>query len=127
MYPFCLCAFLAGCAASYQVLDVIDLPPPREVRAERHGDNVTIRWQPGAERKRREFSGYKIFVAAKSLATTAVQELPAPVTLPDSATTLSFAAKDTAQLFIHVRSCAGKTKLSLPSLPEVIVPGKRRP
>jgi hypothetical protein len=121
----CFCLLLAGCAASYQVLDVIDLSPPREVRAEREGDRVTIRWQPGVERRQKQFSGYKIFVAAKSLATTPALALPAPITLPDTVTTFSFASKDTARLFIHLRSCAGKRQISLPSLPEVIVPGRR--
>ncbi len=120
-----LCALLTGCAASYQVLDVIDLSPPRQVEAERRGDQVTIRWQAGSERRHLQFSGYKLFVAAHSLATTPVQELPPPFWLPGTATTFSFAVTDTARLFIHIRSCAGKSKFSLPSLPEVIVPGKR--
>jgi hypothetical protein len=120
-----LCTVLAGCAASYQVMDVIDLPPPRQVQAERRGDQITIRWQAGSERRHAQFSGYKLFVAARSLATMPVQELPPPFWLPDTATTFSFAVKNTAKLFIHIRSCAGKSKFSLPSLPEVIVPEKR--
>ncbi|MCI0697661.1 hypothetical protein L0337_37390 [candidate division KSB1 bacterium] len=120
----CFCLLLAGCAASYQVIDVIDLPPPRQVQAERRGDQITIRWQAGSERRHAQFSGYKLFVATQSLATTPVQELPPPFWLPDTATTFTFAVKDTAKLFIHIRSYAGKQKLSLPSLPEVIVPGK---
>lgn len=115
---------LLGCGASYQVIDVIELPPPLQVEAERRGDQITIRWQAGAERRHVQFSGYKLFVATRSLATTPVPELPPPFWLPDTATTFSFAVKDTAKLFIHIRSYAGKQKLSLPSLPEVIVPGK---
>ncbi len=119
-----LCMLLAGCGASYQVIDVIDLPPPQQVHAERRGDQITIRWQTGSERRHAQFSGYKLFVATHSIATTPVQELPPPFWLPDTATIFSFTVKDTAKLFIHIRSCAGKRKFSLPSLPEVIVPGK---
>jgi hypothetical protein len=126
IYSISFYALLAGCAASYQVIDVIDLPPPRQVQAERHGDQITIRWQAGPERQQAQFSGYKLFITTRSLATTPVQELPSPFWLPGTATTFSFAAKDTASLFIHIRSCAGKNKFSLPSLPEVIVPGKRQ-
>lgn len=107
------------------MIDVIDLPPPRQVQAARHGDQVVISWQAGAERRHAQFSGYKLFVATRSLATTPVQELPPPFWLRDTTSTFSFAAADTARLFIHIRSCAGKSKFSLPSLPEVIVPGKR--
>jgi hypothetical protein len=114
-----------GCAASYQVIDVIDLPPPRQVEAERGGDQITIRWRAGSERRHAQFSGYKLFVATRSLATTPVQELPPPFWLPGTATAFSFAVTDTVRLFIHIRSCAGKSKFSLPSLPEIIVPGKR--
>jgi hypothetical protein len=121
-----ICALLAGCATSYQVIDVIDLPPPRQVEAVRRGDQITIRWQAGSERRHAQFSGYKLFAATRSLATTPVQNLPPPFWLPDTATTFSFAVKDTARLFIHIRSCAGKQKLSLPSLPEVVVPGKQQ-
>src|SRR5574341_2177270 len=110
-----------GCASSLQVSDVLDLPPPRQVRAERRDDQVTVRWRPGAERRHPRFSGYKLFVAARSLAATPFSELPPPFWLPDTATTFSFTAADTAALFIHLRSCAGKRKLSLPSLPEVMV------
>jgi hypothetical protein len=113
---------LIGCSASLQVADVLDLPPPRQVRAERRDDQVTVRWRPGAEQKHAQFSGYKLFVATRSLAATPVHELPPPFSLPDTATTFSFAAADTATLFIHLRSCAGKQKLSLPSLPEVVAP-----
>ncbi len=113
-----------GCAASFQVIDVIDLPPPRQVEAERRGGQITIRWQAGSERRHAQFSGYKLFMATHSLATTPVRELPQPYCLPDTATTFSFATTDTARLFIHIRSCAGKSKFSLPSLPEMVVPGK---
>ncbi len=116
---------LAGCASSYQVIDVIDLPPPRQVETERRGDQIVIRWQAGSERRHAQFSGYKLFVATHSLATTPVQELPPPFWLPGTSTTFSFATTDTARLFIHIRSCAGKSKFSLPSLPELIVPGRR--
>jgi hypothetical protein len=44
--------------------------------------------------------------------------------LPDTATTFSLATADTTRLFLHIRSCVGKRKVSLPSLPEVIVPEK---
>ncbi len=120
----CFYVLVAGCAASYQVLDVIDLPPPRQVQVERHGDQITIRWQAGAEHKQMHFSGYKLFIATRSLATTPVRELPAPIMLPDTATMFFYSSTDTARLFIHLRSCAGKRKISLPSLPEVVVPGK---
>lgn len=121
-----LFAIFLGCAASssYKIIDVIDLPPPRQVQAERHGDQVIIRWQTGPERRLVRFSGYKLFMAKHSLATTPVQELPAPIDLADTDTTFAFVSTDTVKLFLHLRSSLGGQNLSLPSLPEVIVPGK---
>lgn len=114
--------FLAiGCSASYQVRDVIDLPPPRHVRAERLGKNVTVRWQAGLERRAMNFSGYLLFMATHSLINTPVHELPPPVVLPDTSTAYSFPFAKSGTLFIHLRSRAGKRTVSLPSLPEVIV------
>jgi len=127
LFKIFLCVFLAGCAASYQVLDVIDLPPPQNVRAERRGEQIIVRWQPGRERRRGQFAGYKLFIARHSLATTPVQELPPPIALPATDTILAFAAMDTAKLFLHIRSYMDRQRLSLPSLPEVIVPGKTSP
>ena len=120
----CFCLLLAGCATSYQIIDVIDLPPPRQVQAARQDNQITVHWQAGSERQHAQFSGYKLFVAKHSLATTPLKELPPAFWLPGTVTTFSFAATDTARLFIHIRSCAGKSKFSLPSLPEVIVTGK---
>jgi hypothetical protein len=114
-----LAVLIFGCTASLQVIDVLDLPPPTQVRAARRNGQVTVRWRPGAEQKHPQFTGYKLFVAKRSLAATPVAELPPALSLPDTATAFSFAAPDTATLFIHLRSCAGKHKLSLPSLPEV--------
>ena len=96
--------FLLGCATSYQVLDIIDLPPPQNVRAERRGEQIIVHWQPGRKRRRRQFAGYKLFIARHSLATTPVQELPPPIALPATDTTVAFAAMDTAKLFLHIRS-----------------------
>jgi hypothetical protein len=118
------CTFLIGCASSYQVIDFIDLPPPQGVRAERRGDQIIIHWLPGRERRQPQFSGYKLFVATHSLATTPVQELPPALALFKADTAFSFATVDTTTLFLHIRSCLGKQKISLPSLPEVMVPGK---
>ncbi|MDZ7289634.1 MAG: hypothetical protein ONB44_10625 [candidate division KSB1 bacterium] len=115
---------LIGCATSYRVFDVIELPPPQQVQAERHDDQVTIRWQAGVERRHPKFSGYRLFMATRSLASTPVWKLPSPIILPDTINWFSFTSADTSTLFLHIRSCAGKQKLSLPSLPEVMVPGK---
>jgi hypothetical protein len=114
--------FLAtGCSAGYQVRDVIDLPPPRRVQAERLGGKVTVRWQAGLERRAMNFSGYLLFMATRSLITTPVHELPPPLVLPDTSTAYSFPSAETDALFIHLRSRAGNRAVSLPSLPEVIV------
>jgi hypothetical protein len=121
IFTLILFILLTGCAARYQVLDVIDLSPPRQVQAERHGGQITVRWRAGAERQAKEFSGYLLYVARYSLVTTPAQELPSPVVLPDTSTTYFFLSTDSAKLFIHLRSRAGARKISLPSLPEVIV------
>jgi hypothetical protein len=127
LFEILFCIFLIGCASSYQVIGVIDLPPPQQVQAERRSDQIIVRWRPGLERRQPHFSGYKLFMAPHSLATTPAQELPPPIALPDNATTFSLAAGDATRLFLHIRSCVGKRKVSLPSLPEVIVPEKTIP
>lgn len=126
-FKIVLCCLVASCSAPYQIVDVIDLPPPQHVQAERQGEQIIVRWQPGRERRRPQFSGYKLFWAPHSLATTPVQELPAPLALPAVDTVLVLTATDTTQLFLHIRSGLGKHLMSLPSLPEVIVPGKSPP
>jgi hypothetical protein len=115
---------ISGCAATYEVIDVIDLSPPRRVQAERHVNQVTVHWRAGSERHVEKFSGYLLFTATHSLASIPVRELPSPIVLPDTSTTYSFLSTDTVKLFIHLRSRAGTRQISLPSLPEVIVPGK---
>lgn len=122
-----LCCLAASCSAPYQIVDVIDLPPPQQVQAERRGEQIFIRWQPGRERRRLQFAGYKLFVASSSLATTPVQELPAPIALAATDTIFVLTTTDTTRLFLHIRSSLGRHMMSLPSLPEVIVPGKSPP
>lgn len=114
---------LTGCTTSYFVLDIIDLPPPQNVRAERRGEQIVINWQPGRERRRATLAGYKLFTARHSLATTPVHELPPPILLSATDTTFILAPADSAKLFLHIRSYLDRHKISLPSLPEVIVPG----
>lgn len=122
VYKILFCIFLAGCATAYFVLDIIDLPPPQNVRAARYGEQITINWQPGRERRRALFSGYKLFFARHSLATTPVHELPPPILLSATDTTFTLVMVDTAKLFLHIRSYLDRQRISLPSLPEVIVP-----
>jgi hypothetical protein len=40
-----LSALALGCAAAWQVRDVLELPPPAEVRAERRGRQIIISWR----------------------------------------------------------------------------------
>ncbi|MCG3120106.1 MAG: hypothetical protein ALAOOOJD_02726 [bacterium] len=126
-FKIVLCCLAASCSAPYQIVDVIDLPPPQQVQAERRGEQIIIRWQPGRERRRLQFVGYKLFVASSSLATTPVQELPAPIALAATDTIFVLTTTDTTRLFLHIRSSLGRHMMSLPSLPEVIVPGKSMP
>jgi hypothetical protein len=103
---------------------VIELPPPRQVQAERRDNQIKIRWRAGREQQMPQFSGYQLFIAKRSLVNMPVRNLPSAIALPDTATSFSFASTDTVKLFIHLRSRAGKYKISLPSLPEVMVPPK---
>ena len=123
VYKICFCIFFAGCAASYFVLDIIDLPPPQNVRAVRYDGKIVINWQPGRERRRPLFAGYKLFFARHSLAATPVPELPPPLLLSAAESTFTLATNDTTKLFLHLRSYLDRQRISLPSLPEVIVPG----
>lgn len=122
-YIILFCILFAGCATSYFVLDIIDLPPPQNVRAIRHDGKIIIYWQPGRERRRPLFRGYKLFFARYSLAATPVDELPPPLLLSAAESTFTLASNDTAKLFLHLRSYLDRQRISLPSLPEVIVPG----
>ena len=112
---------LTSCATAIQVQDVIDLPPPAEVRGERIGERITIKWKTGIEVRAVDFAGYFLYFAPYSLAVTPLDEMPSPVAVPPGATEYSMAVSDSLPRFIHLRSRAGKRKLSLPSVPELAV------
>jgi len=113
---------LAGCVQTLQVRDVIDLPPPEAVRATRTQGYITVTWRIPAAAEKLAGSGYNIYVAARSLATVPLEQLPQPFIVAAQYLQFTFAFADSAPAFIQMRTRAGRRQLSLPSVPEVIVP-----
>ncbi|MEK7727948.1 MAG: hypothetical protein AAB354_06000 [candidate division KSB1 bacterium] len=121
----CAAAFLLlllGCTTPTLVRDVLELPPPENVRGERGEGIVTITWQAANADKPADFSGYLLYYAARSLTNVPLAAMPKVVELPDVATQYSFAFADSLPVFVHVRCRAGNGQVSLPSLPEVALP-----
>ena len=113
---------LASCATTIHVRDVLDLPPPENVRGERGNGMVTITWETASSNKPADFSGYLLYYAERSLANVPLIAMPKVVELPDVATQYSFAFADSLPVFVHLRCRAGNGQVSLPSLPEVALP-----
>jgi hypothetical protein len=104
-----------------RVRDVIDLPPPQEVQAFRHHDDITVKWQKPGALERDDLAGYFLYFAPRSLAALPLAQLPRPLEIGPQLTQFTFTAADSSPLFIHMRTRAGRKHVSLPSLPEVIV------
>lgn len=111
-----------NCTAPTLVRDVLDLPPPENVRGERSNGMVTITWDAASANKPPDFSGYLLYYAERSLANVSLLAMPKVVELPDLATQYSFAFADSLPVFVHLRCRAGNGQVSLPSLPEVVLP-----
>lgn len=116
-----LALLLAGCATVTQVRDVLELPPPQQVQSRRESNTATIFWPAGAESRQADFDGYLLYVSPRSLATAPLQDMPAPIVIAKGVTEHTIVIGDSLPLFIHVRSRAGRNKISLPSLPELII------
>lgn len=112
---------LAGCVTMLNVQDVIGLPPPANVQSRRAGQSLTISWQAGEEARVPDFSGYLLYVSSRSLAGTPLAELPTPIVIGRGFTAHTFTIGDSLPLFVQVRSRAGRNRLSLPSLPELVI------
>lgn len=116
-----LALLLAGCVTVTQVRDVLDLPPPQQVQSRRQDNTVTISWQAGAETRQLDFAGYLLYVSPRSLTTVPLSAMPAPIGIAKDVTEHTIVLGDSLPLFIHVRSRAGRNKISLPSMPELII------
>lgn len=112
---------LLGCATTIQVRDVLELPPPQNVRGVRENGRVTVTWEASAV-KPKEFSGYLLYYSERSLAYVPFATMPSAVELPALATEYSFTFSDSLPVFIQLRSRSGRDHVSLPSLPEVALP-----
>ena len=121
--PAAALAFLfVGCVQAIHVSDVIDLPPPQEVQAVRQQDFITVKWQKPGGLERDDLAGYFLYFAPRSLAAVPMAQLPRPLEIAPQLTQFTFTVADSSPLFIHMRTRAGRKHVSLPSLPEVIVP-----
>jgi len=112
---------LAGCVTMLHVQDVIELPPPAKVQSRRAGQSLTISWQAGEEARVPDFSGYLLYVSSRSMAGTPLAELPTPIVIGRGFTAHTIVIGDSLPLFVQVRSRAGRNRLSLPSLPELVI------
>ncbi len=118
-----LLLFLAACAGTApRVLDVTELAPPQQVRFERTGEGVVIRWKPSPHHDRAAFAGYNVYVSQRSLIFAEIAKLPEPVRVgKDSTQVLLRDLSKSATYFVHVRSRTREGDLSLPSLPELVI------
>lgn len=112
---------LAGCVTMLHVQDVIGLPPPANVQSRRAGHSLTISWQAGEEARMQDFSGYLLYVSSRSMAGMPLAELPTPFAIGRGLTSHTLLIGDSLTLFVQVRSRAGRNRLSLPSLPELVI------
>jgi len=112
---------LIGCSSALQVRDVIDLPPPRHVRAVQAGAEIKVSWESGVETESRDFRGYLLYVSPRSLMTVPLAAMPEPIEVQPGVTEYTITVFNSAPVFIHVRSRAGRREVSVPSLPELIV------
>ena len=112
----------AHCAHTLRVRDVIALPPPQNVQASRQQDFVTVTWQAPAGGGKVDFRGYFLYHAPRSLAALPLEQMPRPVEIAPGLVQFTFALADSLPVFIHLRSREGGRYVSLPSLPEVVVP-----
>ncbi|MDZ7266956.1 MAG: hypothetical protein ONB48_05710 [candidate division KSB1 bacterium] len=112
---------LAGCVAVMQVEDVITLPPPQKVRSQSAGQKLTIFWQAGPEAHVPGFNGYLLYVSPRSMAGLTLADLPAPIAINRGLTSHTLTVGDSLTLFIQVRSRVGRNRISLPSLPELVI------
>ncbi len=119
---FFFLAIFVSCTTTTLVRDVLDLPPPENVRGERSNGTVTITWEGVGSDKPPDFSGYLLYYAERSLTNVPLVAMPKVVELPDLATQYSFAFADSLPVFVHLRCRAGNGQVSLPSLPEVALP-----
>lgn len=118
---FTLVVTTIACAPALQVKDVIDLPPPAGIGSRQAGDRVTVFWENGAEQQAEDFSGYLLYFSTRSLTSVPFSELPKPVELPPQTNEFTLIIQEQRPLFVHLRSCAGGNRISLPSLPELII------
>jgi len=122
LVPFLL--FLAGCAAQTRVLDITELAPPRQVSASFSDGRVVVRWQPSLDEQRPQFAGYNVYVSTSSLLITALavdDRLPQPLEVGKVHQAILADLEPGARYFIQVRSRLRSGRISIASLPEVVV------
>ena len=124
----CTCLFILSslaCSSAIRISSVIDLPPPTNVRHKYGDELIKISWNAGPEQDVLNFKGYLLYFSNRSLATVPFSQLPAPVEISARTTEFNLAVSDSLPVFVHVRSRAGHRKISLPSLPELIIHGSK--
>ncbi|MGH7493061.1 MAG: hypothetical protein ACREOO_11770 [bacterium] len=117
-----LALLFVSCVQGLRFRDVIDLPPPQDVQAFRHHDSITVKWQKPGALARDDLTGYFLYFAPRSLAAISLAQLPRPIEIPPQLTLFTFAVADSSPVFIHMRTRSGRKHVSLPSMPELIVP-----
>ena len=120
-FHFTLVIIAIACAPALQVKDVIDLPPPAGIGSRQEGDRVTVFWEKGAEQQAENFNGYLLYFSTHSLTSVPFAELPKPVELPPNTSEFILVLQEQRPLFVHLRTRAGGNRISLPSLPELII------
>ncbi|MFQ5602755.1 MAG: fibronectin type III domain-containing protein [bacterium] len=124
---FLIATFLVNCAGSLpRVRDVTELAPPQKVQYEIQNRSVFLTWQASPHAANAHFAGYNIYIAKKSLILAPIKDLPRPIRLDKKETQyeLKNLQRD-AKYFIHLRSRNTKGEISLPSLPELVVPANK--
>lgn len=113
----------ANCAASKPPIeDATELAPPRKVTLQSVDDHVEIFWQASPDENDPDFAGYNIYYAPRSLILTRIRDLPLPIKVAKDQHAYIFTNLDRHKTyFVNVRSRSRKGKLSLPSLPELII------
>ncbi len=113
----------AGSAARLRKITEL-APPVSPVWSEKAGQ-VLLSWEKSPSESSPDFAGYNIYIAEYSLIFTSPKDLPLPVTLELQQKYLfSQSEQINKTTFVHIRSRDVDGGVSLPSLPEIIIPAK---
>lgn len=120
-----LAATILSCAAGGTALrQITELQPPQKPAFSEDGSTLVIAWEASPDELSASFDGYNLYLSNKSLMFAPVARLPEPVVLGAvHEYTLDPARNPGNAIYVQIRSRDRNGGVSLPALPEIVVPG----